>query len=102
MPATRLASEPVGRPGTGGPAMMFVVTDDPLPADLDHIRVTLEGTHAVARRLIVLHVDDARSLATQSHCHFRIMTGSIVTLELDMRRINVRAEDDIVVDFSTG
>jgi hypothetical protein len=102
MPATRLAPERVGRPGTGGPAMMFVVIDDPLPADLDHIRVTLERTHAVGRRLIGLHVNDARDLATRSHCHFRVMTGSIVTLELDMRRINVRAEDDIVVDFSTG
>jgi hypothetical protein len=28
--------------------------------------------------------------------------GSIVTAELDMRRINVRTEEDIVVDFSTG
>jgi hypothetical protein len=30
------------------------------------------------------------------------MTNSIVTAELDMRRINVRTKDDIVVDFTTG
>jgi hypothetical protein len=30
------------------------------------------------------------------------MTDSIVTAELDMRRINVRTKDDIVVDFTTG
>jgi hypothetical protein len=47
-------------------------------------------------------MDDARELATRSHCHFRVVTGSIVTAELDMRRINVRIEDDIVVGFSTG
>jgi hypothetical protein len=82
--------------------MMFVVTHDPWPADFDHMRVTLERTHAVGRRLIGLHVDDARELATRSHGHFRIITGSIVTAELDMRRINVRTEDDIVVEFSTG
>jgi len=33
---------------------------------------------------------------------FRIVTSSIVTAELDMRRIRVRTEDDIVVDFETG
>jgi hypothetical protein len=78
------------------------VAHDPLPADLGHIRATLERTHAVGRRLIGLHVDDARELATRSHCHFRVLTGSIVTAELDMRRINVRTEGDIVVGFSTG
>jgi hypothetical protein len=82
--------------------MMFVVTHDPWPADLDHMRVTLERTHAVGRRLIGLHVDDARELATRSHCHFRVITSSIVTAELDIRRISVRTEDDIVVDFRTG
>jgi hypothetical protein len=82
--------------------MISAVTDDPLPADLDHIRVMLERTHAVGRRLIGLHVDDARKLATQSHCHFRVVTNPIMTAELDMRRVNVRTEDDIVVDFSTG
>ena len=102
MPATRLASERVGRPGSGGPAMMLVVTHDPWPADLDHIRATLERTHAVGGRLIGLHGDDARELATRSHCHFRIITDSIVTAELDRRRINVRTEDDIVVDLTTG
>jgi hypothetical protein len=102
MPATRLASERVSRPGSAGPAMMFVVTNDPWPAELDHMRVTLERTHAVGRRLIGLHVDDARELATRSRCHLRVITDSIVTAELDMRRINVRTEDDIVVDFSTG
>jgi hypothetical protein len=78
------------------------VTDDPLPSDLDHIRVTLERTHAVGRRLIGLHVDDARKLATQSHCHFHVVTNPIMTAELDMHRVNVRTEDDIVVDYSTG
>jgi hypothetical protein len=82
--------------------MMFVVTRDPWPADLGHIRTALERTHAVGRRLIGLHVDDARELANRSNCHFRIMTNSIVTAELDMRRINVRTKDDIVVDFTTG
>jgi len=48
------------------------------------------------------YVDDARKLATQSHYHFRVVTNRIMTAELDMRRINVRTEDDIVVDFSTG
>lgn len=66
------------------------------------MRVTLERTHAIGRRLIGLDVDDARELATRSHCHFRIITGSIVTAELDMRRISVRTEDDIVVDFRIG
>jgi hypothetical protein len=80
---------------------MLVVTHDPWPADLGHMQVTLERTHAAGRRLIGLHVDDARELATRSHCHFRVITGSIVTAELDMRRINVRTEDDIVVGFST-
>jgi hypothetical protein len=78
------------------------VTDDPWPADLDHIRVTLQRTHAVGRRLIGLHVDDARKLATQSHCHFRVLTNPIMTAELDTRRVNVRTKDDIVVGFSTG
>jgi hypothetical protein len=78
------------------------VKDDPLPANLDHIRVTLERTHAVGRRLVALHVDDTRKLATQSHGHFRVVTNPIMTAELDMRRVNVRTEDDIVVDFSTG
>ena len=73
-----------------------------LPADLDHIRVRLEHTHAVGRRLIGLHVDDARKLATQAHCHFRVVTNPIMTAELDMRRVNVRTKDDIVVDFSAG
>jgi hypothetical protein len=73
-----------------------------LPADLDHIRITLERTQAVGRRLVGLHVDDARKLATQSHCHFRVVTNPIMTAGLDMRRVNVRTEDDIVVDFSTG
>jgi hypothetical protein len=82
--------------------MMSVVTRDPWPAGLDHIRATLERTHTIGRRLIGLHVDDARELATRSHCHFRIITAPIRTAELDMRRINVRIEDDIVVDFSTG
>ena len=82
--------------------MMLVVTHDPWPAGLDHIRATLDRTHAVGRRLIGLHVDDAREVATRSHCHFRVVTGSIVTAELDMRRINVRTEDDMVVDFTTG
>jgi hypothetical protein len=49
-------------------------------------------------RLIGLHVDDARKLATQSHCHFRVVANPIMTAELDMRRVNVRTEDDIVVD----
>jgi hypothetical protein len=80
----------------------LAVSDDPLPAELDHIRVMLERTHAVGRRLVGLHVDDARELAIQSHCHFRVVTNPIMTAELDMRRINVRTEDDIVVDFSTG
>jgi hypothetical protein len=82
--------------------MISAMRDDPLPADLDHIRVTLEHTHAVGRRLIGLHADDARKLAIQSHCHFRVVTNPIMTAELDMRRVNVRTEDDIVVDFSTG
>jgi hypothetical protein len=82
--------------------MISAVSDDPLPADLDLIRVTLERTHAVGRRLIGLHVDDARKLATQCQCHFRVVTNPIMTAELDMRRVNVRTEDDIVVDFSTG
>ena len=82
--------------------MMFVVTDNPWPADLGHIRDTMERTHAVGRRLIGLHVHEARDLATRSHCHFRVVTGSIQTAELDMRRINVRTEDDVVVGFSTG
>jgi hypothetical protein len=82
--------------------MISAVTDNPLPADLDHIRVMLERTHAVGRRLIGLHVDDARKLATQSNCHFRVVTNPIMTAELNMRRVNVRTEDDIVVDFSTG
>jgi hypothetical protein len=56
-------------------------------------------THTIGRRLIGLHVDDARELATRSHCHFRIITAQIRTTELDMRRINVRIVDDIVVDF---
>jgi hypothetical protein len=30
-----------------------------------------------------------------------VVTGSIQTAELDMRRINVRTEDDVVVGFST-
>ena len=66
------------------------------------MRATLERTHAVGRQLIGLHVDDAREFATRSHCHFRVLTGSIITAELDMRRVNVRTEDDIVVGFSTG
>lgn len=92
----------VGSTCSSGPAMISAVTDDPLPADLDHIRVVLERTHVVGRRLIGLHVDDARKLATQSHCHFRVVTNPIMTAELDMRRVNVRTEDDIVVDVSTG
>jgi hypothetical protein len=82
--------------------MISAVPDDPLPANLDHIRVTLERTHAVGRRLIGLHVDDTRKLATQSHCHFRVVSNPIMTAELDMRRVNVRTEDEIVVDFWTG
>jgi hypothetical protein len=82
--------------------MISAVTVDPLSADLNHIRVTLERTRAVGRRLIGLHVDHARKLATQSHCHFRVVTNPIMTAELDMRRVNVRTEDDIVVDISTG
>jgi hypothetical protein len=82
--------------------MISAVTDDPLPADLDHIRGTLERTRAVGRRLIGLHVEDARKVATQSHCTFRVITNPIMTAELDMRRVNVRTDDDIVVDFSTG
>jgi len=57
--------------------MISAVTDDALPADLDHIRVTLERTHAVGLRLIGLHVDDARELATQSHCYLRVVTNPI-------------------------
>jgi len=101
MPAPRLA-QLVGSTCNGGPAIISAVTDDPLPADLDHIRVALERTHAVGRRLIGLQVDDARKRATQSHRHFRVVTNPIMTAELDMRRVNVRTEDDIVVDFSTG
>jgi hypothetical protein len=82
--------------------MISAVKDDTLPADLDHIRVTLERTHAVGRRLIGLHVDEARKLATQSHCKFRVVTNPIMTGELEVRPVNVRTEDDIVVDFSTG
>jgi hypothetical protein len=82
--------------------MMYVVTENRWPADLGHIRATMERTHAVGRRLIGLHVDEARDLATRSHCHFRVVTGSIQTAELDMRRINVRTEDGVVVGFSTG
>jgi hypothetical protein len=78
------------------------VTHDPWPADLGHTGAVLERTHAVGRRLVGLHVDDARELATRTHCHFRVVTGSIVTAELDMRRINVRTEDDVVVGFTTG
>jgi hypothetical protein len=60
----------------------------------------MERTHA-ARRLIGLHVHEARDLATRSRCQLRVVTGSIQTAELDMRRINVRTEDDVVVGFST-
>ena len=102
MSATRLASDRGGSTRSGGPAMMLVVTDNPWPADLGHIPATMERTHAVGRRLIGLHVHEARDLATRSHCHFRVVTGSIQTAELDMRRINVRTEDDVVVGFSTG
>ena len=102
MSATRLTSDRGGSTRSREPAMMFVVTDNPWPADLAHIRATMERTHAVGRRLIGLHVDEARDLATRSHCHFRLVTGSIQTAELDRRRINVRAEDDVVVSFSTG
>jgi hypothetical protein len=79
-----------------------VATHDPWPADLDQLRVALERTHAVSRRLIGLYVDDARELATRSHCHFRVITSPIVTAELDIRRIKVRTDDDIVVDSWTG
>jgi hypothetical protein len=72
--------------------MISAVTDDPLPADLDHIRVTLERTRAVGRRLIGLHVDDARKLATQFHCHFRVVSNPIMTAELDIRRVPPEAE----------
>ena len=60
-----------------------------------------EDTHAVGR-LIWLHVDDARKLATQSHCDFRVVTHLIMTAELDMRRVNVGTDNDVVVAFSTG
>jgi hypothetical protein len=82
--------------------MISAVTDNPLPADADHIWVTLERTHAAGLRLIGLQVDDARELETQSHCHFRVVTNPIMTAELNIRRINLRTADDNVVDFSTG
>jgi hypothetical protein len=83
------------------------VTHHPLPADLDHLRATLERTRAVGRRLLGLHVEDARELAGRSHRHVRVVPrggpdSTVMTLELDTERINVRTEDDIVVDFWTG
>jgi hypothetical protein len=84
----------------------LVVTHDPLPADLDHLRATLERSRAVGRQLLGLHVEDARELASRSHRLVRVVPrsgpGSTLTLELDTNRINVRTEDDIVVDFWTG
>jgi hypothetical protein len=79
-----------------------VVTHDRLPAELEHVRATLEHTEAVGRQLIGLHLEDAEELAIRSDCHVRVVTGSIVTAGLDRRRINVRTEDGIVVDFRTG
>jgi hypothetical protein len=87
-------------------AMMLGNDTCPLPADLDHLRATLERSLAVGRELVGLRVEDARELASRSHRHVRVVPssgpGSTVTLELDSHRINVRTEDDIVVDFWTG
>jgi len=58
---------------SGGPAMMFVVTDNPWPADLGHIRATMERTHAVGRRFIGRHVHEARDLATRSRCQLLVL-----------------------------
>jgi hypothetical protein len=84
-----------------------VVTDDArLPKELEYLRAALERTEAVARQLIGLHVHDANELATRSGCHLRVLrrdgNGLTVTLSLDLNRINIETEGDIVVRSWSG
>jgi hypothetical protein len=76
------------------------------PGGLELLRARLEHAEAVGRQLIGLSLDDARELAAASRCHLRVYRrdgpGSVVTAELDVNRINVTVEDEIVVGVSTG
>lgn len=82
----------------------MVAHDREIPEALDYMQTGLERRQAVGRRLIGLHVNDARELATRSRCTLRLVRlngkGLIVTLDLGWNRIDVSVEDDIVVDAS--
>lgn len=77
-----------------------------IPEGLEYLRAGLERTQAVARRLIGLNLPDANELATRSGCHLRVVRrdgkGLVVTANLDLKRINIGTEGDIVVEASSG
>jgi outer membrane lipoprotein SlyB len=70
------------------------------------MRAAAERTRAVGGQLVGLHLHDANELAARSGCRLRVVRrdgkGLVVTAELDLSRINVEIEGDIVVESSSG